>query len=221
MFRLLTAPLRWVLGILSSLIGLGFLYGGVTFTQIWLTGRDHSSAHADAILVFGTAEDNGVPSTELRDRLLDALSLYQARRAPWVVVTGGSRPGDHFTEAGVSASFLEAHGVPASRIIIGGGNDTWQNVSSVVVALESHHLRTVLTVTDPFHEYRAGAIASSQGLVPYPVPVSNSATSGPGLWRFYAKETLDVAVGRLVGFGRLSSWTQSHHVTLPFLGPTN
>jgi uncharacterized SAM-binding protein YcdF (DUF218 family) len=215
------APLRWALGILSSVVGLGALYGGVTFTQIWLTGRHHSRANADAIMVFGTAEDNGVPSPELRDRLNVALHLYDTKRAPWVVVTGGNRPGDRFTEAGVSATYLEAHGVPAGRIIVGSGDDTWQNVSSVVGAMSLHHLRTVLTVTDPFHEYRAGAITSSQGLVPFPVPVSQSATSGPGLWRFYLKETLEVSVGRLVGYGRLSSWTQSHHVTLPLLGPTN
>ncbi len=221
MFRLVLAPLRWVLGILSGLIGLGALYVGVTFTQIWLTGRHHSLATADAILVFGTAEDNGTPSPELRDRLLEALTLYDAGRAPWVAVTGGRRPGDQYTEAGVSARFLEDHGVPASHVIVGSGSDTWQNVSSVVGALTLHHLRSVLIVTDPFHEYRAGAIASAQGLAPYPAPVSHSATSGPNLWRFYLKETLEVSVGRVVGYGRLSEWTQSHHLSLPLLGPTN
>lgn len=200
-------PLRLVLRIASGLVSLVVLYFAVTFVQIWLTGHEHSSAHAQAILVFGTTEDNGVPSPELRARLDHALVLYRDHRAPWVAVTGGKQPGDTHTEAGVSAAYLEAHGVPAARILRGAGNDTWQNVSTVVSGLAAHHLSHVLVVTDPFHEFRAMAIASAQGLRPAPSPVGNSPTVKHSLWRYYLKETLAVGVGRLIGFGRLSSWT--------------
>jgi uncharacterized SAM-binding protein YcdF (DUF218 family) len=193
--------------IISSFITLVLLYFGITFVQIWLTSHDHAHQDAQAILVFGTTEDNGVPSPELRARLDDALALYREHRAPWVVVTGGRRPGDIYTEGGVSASYLEARGVPRDRIIVGSGTDTWQNVSSVIVAMRARGLRTVLTVTDPFHEYRAMAISSTQGLSPSPDPVENSPTIKHQLWRFYLKETLDVGVGRLVGYQRLSEWT--------------
>jgi uncharacterized SAM-binding protein YcdF (DUF218 family) len=73
--------------------------------------------------------------------------------------------------------------------------------------MRARGLRTVLTVTDPFHEYRAMAISSTQGLSPSPDPVENSPTIKHQLWRFYLKETLDVGVGRLVGYQRLSEWT--------------
>ena len=59
-------------------------------------------------------------------------------------------------------------------------------------------------VTDPFHEYRAMAISSAQGLMPYPSPVRDSPTIKHQLWRYYLKETLEVGVGRIVGYGRLS-----------------
>ncbi len=49
-----------------------------------------------AILVFGTTEDNGTPSPELQARLDQALALWRKDRAPWMVVTGGKRPGDEF-----------------------------------------------------------------------------------------------------------------------------
>jgi uncharacterized SAM-binding protein YcdF (DUF218 family) len=124
-----------------------------------------------------------------------------------VAVTGGHRPGDVYTEAGVSATYLEHHGVPSAHILQGSGSDTWQNVASVLPLLKKHHLKTVITVTDPFHEYRAMAIASAQGLTPYPSPVRNSPTIKHDLWRYYLKETLEVGVGRIVGYGRLSSWT--------------
>ncbi len=122
-------------------------------------------------------------------------------------MTGGNRPGDHFTESGVSATYLEAHGVALSRILQGFGNDTWQNVATVMPLLNAHHIVSVITVTDPFHEYRAMAISSSQGLKPVPSPVPDSPTIKHSLWRYYFKETLEVGVGRIVGYGRLSSWT--------------
>jgi uncharacterized SAM-binding protein YcdF (DUF218 family) len=200
-------PLKLVLRIISAVISLFAIYFAVTFIQIWLTSHEHSSSKAQAILVFGTTEDNGTPSQELQARLDQALTLFHENRAPWIVVTGGNRPGDVYTEAGVSAAYLEQHGVPSSKILKGSGSDTWQNVSSVVPQLKAHHIVSVITVTDPFHEYRAMAISSSQGLRPSPSPVLDSPTIKHSLWRFYLKETLDVSVGRIIGYGRLSSWT--------------
>jgi uncharacterized SAM-binding protein YcdF (DUF218 family) len=183
------------------------LYFAITFVQIWWRGHEHTTQRAQAILVFGTTEDNGTPSAELQARLDQALDLSRHHRAPWIVVTGGRRPGDVFTEAGVSATYLEDHGVPKDRIIKGSGSDTWENVESVIPSLQRHHITTVITVTDPFHEYRAMAIASAQGLTPYPSPVRDSPTIKHQLWRYYLKETLEVGVGRVIGYGRLSSWT--------------
>jgi uncharacterized SAM-binding protein YcdF (DUF218 family) len=203
-------PLRFLLRIVTALVSLLVIYFAVTFIQIWLTGHEHSNKHAQAILVFGTTEDNGAPSPELRARLSHTLALWQEHRAPWIAVTGGKRKGDVFTEAGVSATFLESHGVPASHILIGSGSDTWQNVATVLSQLHAHHIVTVLSVSDPFHEDRAMAIASSQGLTPYPSPVGNSPTVKFSLWKYYAKETLAVGVGRIIGYGRLSSLTTAN-----------
>ncbi len=215
MFGLIFAPVRLFLKIVVTILTVIVLYFAVTFVQIWLTGRVHSTSHAQAILVFGTAEDNGKPSPELRARLDEALKVYRAGRAPWIAVTGGNRPGDKYTEAGVSATYLEARGVPKDRIIVGGGDDTWQNVLSVAGQLKARFLYNVITVTDPFHEDRAMANASAQGLFPVPSPVENSPTIKYSLWRYYLKETLAVGVGRLIGYGRLSSWTTANHITLP------
>ena len=200
-------PIKLVLRLLSLFLTVLVLYFAVTFVQIWWRGHEHTSSSAQAILVFGTTENNGKASPELKARLDQALVLYKASRAPWIVVTGGNLPGDVYTEAGVSATYLENHGVATTHVLQGGGNDTWQNVQTVIKKLKQHHITTVITVTDPFHEFRAMAIASSQGLKPYPSPVPNSPTIKHQLWRYYLKETLEVSVGRVVGFGRLSSWT--------------
>ena len=215
MLGLIFGPVRLVMRIISTVLTVVLVYFAVTFVQIWLTGRVHSTANAQAILVFGTAEDNGRPSPELRARLDEALVVYRAHRAPWIAVTGGKRPGDRFTEAGVSATYLAAHGVPRTRILVGGGDDTWQNVASVAGQLKSRHLYSVITVTDPFHEDRAMANASAQGLTPIPSPVPNSPTVKHSLWRYYLKETVAVGVGRFLGYGLLSSWTSSSPLSIP------
>jgi uncharacterized SAM-binding protein YcdF (DUF218 family) len=199
-------PLKLALKIIAALMSLLILYLAVTFVQIWLTGREHYQGSAQAIVVFGTAELDGQPSAELTDRLDHALSLWRLGRAPIIAVTGSKRPGDLYTEAGVSATFLEAHGVPAKDIIVGGGTDTWRNVASVAPELVTTHRQSVLIVTDPFHEYRAMSIASDQGLDPHPSPVTTSAVSGSSLWKFYGKETLEVALARIIGYHTLSNW---------------
>ena len=197
-------PIKLVLRIISLMATIVVVYFAVTFVQIWLTGHQHSSSNAQAIFVFGTAEDNGVPSPELQARLDHALALWKDHRAPWIVVTGGKRPGDVYTESGVSATYLIAHGVPGSAIIRGYGSDTWQNVATSLPSMQRNHIVTVLTVTDPFHEDRAMAISSSQGLTPFPSPVDDKSMS---TWNYYFKETFEVGVGRIIGFERLSQWT--------------
>jgi len=199
-------PIKLIIRIVTLLISVVIVYFAITFVQIWMTGHEHSTKHAQAILVFGTTEDNGTPSPELRARLDQALVLWHKDRAPWIAVTGGKRPGDAFTEADVSVTYLESHGVPASRILKGSGTDTWENVATVLPKLKAHGITTVLTVTDPFHEDRAMAIASSQGLTPYPSPVRNSPTVKHSLWKYYLKETFEVGIGRIIGFQRFHSW---------------
>ena len=199
-------PIKLLIRVVSALIFVAVLYFAVTFVQIWLTGHHHSTRHAQAILVFGTTEDDGTPSAELRARLDQALVLWHDHRAPWIAVTGGKRPGDVFTEAGVSVRYLESHGVPASKILKGSGTDTWENVASVRAKLKRHDITSVLTVTDPFHEDRAMAISSSQGLTPYPSPVHDSPTVKHSLWKYYLKETFEVGIGRVIGFQRFHTW---------------
>jgi len=199
-------PIKLIIRIVTFVISVVILYFAVTFVQIWMTGHEHSTRHAQAILVFGTTEDDGTPSPELQARLDQALTLWHKGRAPWIAVTGGKRPGDEFTESGVSATYLESKGVPASKILKGYGTDTWENVATVVAKLKAPDITTVITVTDPFHEDRAMAIASSQGLTPYPSPVRNSPTVKHSLWKYYLKETFEVGIGRIIGFQRFHSW---------------
>ena len=97
---------------------------------------------------------------------------------PTMVVTGSKEPGDKFTEAQASATWLEQHGVPPADIVEVGGNDSWTNLSLAAAALHQRGLTKVLIVTDGFHEDRSLAIASNVGLQAWPAPTTNSPSRG-------------------------------------------
>jgi uncharacterized SAM-binding protein YcdF (DUF218 family) len=202
-------PFKLALRLLGILVALVVVYVGVTFVQVWLTSRDNDAHRADAALVFGTATNYRSPRADLKARLQRALSLYDAGLVRLVAVTGGKRPGDRYTEAQISAVWLESRRVPSTRIVLGSGDDTWQNVASVAPQLHADGVHSVLVVTDPFHEYRAMATTSDFGFSPSATPSLRSPIGGFTLFEFFGKEAAEVAVGRIVGYGTLSDWFHS------------
>ena len=193
---------RVLVGVVAALV----LYLGITALQVWLTSRHRDVAPAQAIVVMGAAQYNGVPSPVLSARLVDALTLYQQGVAPLVVATGYKERGDRYTEAEASRTWLVAHGVPAADVAEVGGSDSWANLSQAAALLHRRGERTVVIATDGFHEYRSLAIASDVGLTAHPVPAVTSPIRGWSTVPYFAKETLAVAVGRIVGYSHLHSF---------------
>jgi uncharacterized SAM-binding protein YcdF (DUF218 family) len=61
----------------------------------------------------------------------------------------------------------------------------------------------VILVSDPYHSYRIAAIAKSLGLRPHVSPTRTSPVHGMAEFKALARETVAVAVGRIVGWQRL------------------
>jgi uncharacterized SAM-binding protein YcdF (DUF218 family) len=181
------------------------VYLGVTAYQVWRTGQQYAPQAAGAIVVMGAAQYNGVPSPDLRARLDQASLLWHQHYAATIMVTGSKLPGDAYTEAQASARYLRSVGVPAADIVEAGGRDSWQNLSEAAPILIARGDTSVLMVTDKFHEARSMAIASSVGLTPHPTPTQTSPIHGISALPYYAKETVGVAVGRIIGFDHLNS----------------
>ena len=198
-------PVRLVLVTLAVVMAVIVTYLVVTAVQVWLTGRRYEPRPAGAIVVMGAAQYNGVPSPDLAARLNQAFVLWRGRYATDIMVTGSKERGDRFTEAQASARYLMADGVPDRDIFRSGGSDSWGNLSQAAPVLLSRGDDTVLIVTDPFHEARSLAIATDVGLRAYPTPAQHSPLRGTSIIPYYAKETVGVAVGRIIGFDRLSS----------------
>ncbi len=197
--------LRRVLRVVGVLLLAAVVYLGVTAVQVWSTGRRYEPRPAGAIVVMGAAQYNGVPSADLRSRLDEASLLWHQRYAPLVMVTGSKEPGDRYTEAQASARYLVSTGVPATDILEAGGRDSWANLADAAPQLRARGIVSVLMVTDRFHEHRSLAIASTLGFTAYPTPTRTSPISGLAAIPYYAKETVGVALGRIVGYQRLSS----------------
>ena len=181
------------------------VYLAVTAFQVWRTGQQYAPQAAGAIVVMGAAQYNGVPSPDLRARLDQAALLWHQHYASTIMATGSKQPGDTYTEAQASAHYLESLGVPPADILEAGGRDSWQNLSDAAPVLIARGDSDVLVVTDKFHVARSMAIASSVGLSPHPTPTQTSPISGLSALPYYAKETVGVALGRIIGFDHLNS----------------
>ena len=191
------------------LIGFGLLlaivYLTVTFVQVWQASRRDDARPAEAIVVFGAAQYNGRPSPVLRARLDHAAGLYEREVAPIIVVTGGKRPGDQTNEAAASADYLRnEHGITedAVRREVDSEN-SWQQMASTANFLRREGKEQVILVTDPFHAARVQAMAEELGLDSHVSPTRTRPIGGTRELRHFARETLAVAAGRVVGFRRL------------------
>lgn len=205
MVLILPRLIRWgfrlvVLAVLGSAVYLGF-----TAYQVHQAARLDQAAPAQAIVVMGAAQYDGTPSPDLAARLNHAYDLWHRGYSSLVVVLGGRQPGDVFTEAQAAQGYLESKGIQDSDVVaVGQGNDSWQSLAAAATVLGDRGARRVILVSDPFHSDRIRAMASHLGLDPLVSPTRTSPIQGTSEWPYYAKETLAVAIGRLVGYQRLS-----------------
>ena len=206
---------RRILKLVMLLVAVLVAYLAVTAVQVWLTSR-HSDPHqAGAIVVMGAAQYNGVPSPDFGARLDEAYALWNEHLAPVIVVTGSKEPGDNYTEAETGATYLaqKSPAVPAADVIQAGGSDSWANLATAAPLLHQRGITTVLLVTDAFHEARSLAIATDVGLQASPVPAVGSPIRGFSVIPYFAKETVGVAIGRILGFNHLETLHRALHAT--------
>lgn len=192
----------WRLVVLVVLGAVG--YYGVNLFQVWSTGRSDQARPVDAIVVMGAAQYDGRPSPQLAARLDHAADLYAQGLAPLVVVTGGKRPNDRFTEAEASAAYLEDRGVPSGSIVLENqGRSTYESLQGVAGLLDARGVDRVLIVTDPFHSLRSRLIASAAGLEAYVSPTPTSVVTGGNELRRELVEAAGISVGRIIGFAHV------------------
>ena len=136
-----------------------------TATAIWWTARQDSQPHSDAIVVLGSAQYNGVPSSIFAARLEHALELYEDGVAPVVVTVGGKADGDQFTEAASGRDYLAEAGVPEDALLaVEEGVDTLESMRAVGTVFHERGWDSAVLVTDPWHAMRAERMAEDAGI---------------------------------------------------------
>jgi len=136
---------------------------------------------AQAIVVLGGAVHGpggrhpGSRLLDASDRLLVALRLYNAHKAPLVLCSGGklisfSAP-DEKPEAEVMQALLEEWGIPANAIVVESRSEnTRQNATLSYQLLNPKGIRRILLVTSAMHMPRAAAVFRKAGFDVLPAP---------------------------------------------------
>ena len=200
--------LRRVLQSLGVTVLIAAVYFLVSLLQVWNTGRSADRQPVGAIVVLGAAQYDGRPSPQLQARLDHALELWNLNLASYIVVTGGKQEGDRFTEAAASRKFLESNGVASDLIFEeNSGTTTYASLFAVSQVARDLKIARVLIVSDPFHLLRAELIANEVGLKASSSSTQSSVIRGGDAFRRNLQEAVGVAVGRIVGFQRVDSWT--------------
>lgn len=146
---------------------------------------------ADAIILLGGAirgevsEDTLADMSGVGDRLVFAVAVYKAGKAPIIVVTGGA--GDGFTpEASLIRNILVTMGVPPSAIVLEVRNritlDNGRYTRDTLLAMGA---KSVLLVTSAFHMRRALLVFGALDVEVTPAPTDFQVLQGePSFWHY-------------------------------------
>jgi len=173
-----------------------------TALAIWWNARQDSRPTSDAIVVLGSAQYNGVPSSIFEARLEHAIALYEDGVAPMIVTVGGKATGDEFTEAEAGRDYLANAGIPADSLLaVPEGVDTLESMRAVSTAFDEHGWTSAVLVTDPWHAMRAQRMAEDAGIE----AESSPTRQGPAVetratqFRYILRETAAYLLYRATG----------------------
>ncbi len=191
--------IRWGLRLAVAALVVLVGYLAVTFVLAEVASQRDDRRPADAIVVLGAAQYDGRPSPVLRGRLDHAYDLWSQGVAPRIVLTGSKQPGDRFTEAYAGFTHLRERGVPESALtIVDDGDSTWESLAAADRILQAQGVGPITLVSDGYHNARLEGIAAELGMD----AVTSPSTTGGSIQEM-ARETGLVALGRVIGYGRM------------------
>ncbi|WP_231851817.1 YdcF family protein [Modestobacter italicus] len=193
---------RLVGRVIGAAVAAVLLMTGATALAIWWTARQDSRPGSDAIVVLGSAQYNGVPSSIFEARLEHALELYEEGVAPVIVTVGGKATGDQFSEAEAGREYLADAGVPDDALLaVQEGADTLESMRAVGTQFDDRGWDTAVLVTDPWHAMRAERMAEDAGMDARSSPTRQ----GPAVqtrttqFRYILRETAAYLLYRVTG----------------------
>lgn len=166
----------WTAAALCALVAIvcSVLYARIV--QFEGVRAEDAGLRADTGIVLGASLWNDKPSPGLRERLDQALRLYEAGVYPRIIVSGGlDAGGATITEAEGMRDYLVENGVPADAIYMDTeSRNTYENLNFSQAIMEREGLRTAVVVTHRYHGARAADIARTLGYDPVRVSVTET-----------------------------------------------
>lgn len=139
------------------------VYLGWVAAHILQASRSDERPRSDAIVVMGAAQYNGRPSAVFQARLDHAEELYRDDVAPLIVVLGGKKAGDRFTEAQAGAAYLERR-LPADKVTgVKAGRTTLESLRLFKGLARDRSIHSIVIVSDPLHLARSKRMAEDLG----------------------------------------------------------
>jgi vancomycin permeability regulator SanA len=155
---------KWFFKFLTFLIVLLLAIPTFALARTWYTANNETTRKADAIVVMGAAQLDGRPGRVLEARLKEVLRIYEKDFATQVFTLGAGAPGDRFTEAGTSRTWLAQNGVPwRSMTAIKIGRDTYTSIEALASNVDNKRFNSIIIVTDPYHCFRSITMAKDFG----------------------------------------------------------
>ena len=146
---------------------------------------------ADVIVLLGGAIRGEVSADTLADmsgvgdRLIFAVAVYKAGKAPVILVTGGAQEG-FVPEARLMRDILVTLGVPQGAIVMEARNRvTLDNTRFTKHTLAAMGAKSVLLVTSAFHMRRSLLVFDALDIDVFPAPTDFQVLKGEfSLWHF-------------------------------------
>jgi len=172
---------------------------------------------ADAIVVLGGAVSGPFyprkyyDMSDAGDRLLQALRLYRANKANYIILSGagGMIPslGIAISEASIMRGILLDWGVPDESILLEeNSHNTYENAVGCKTLIEQKGFEKILLVTSALHMRRAHSVFDTQNIPVIPAPTDYLAVGNSENWILDLIPTVDAlsmtiyAMKEYVGF---------------------
>jgi vancomycin permeability regulator SanA len=120
-----------------------------------------SSCTAQTVLVMGAAQYDGRPSPAFKRRLDKAHDLYEQGCASNIIVTGGKRLGDRFSEGEAGVKYLAALGIP--KTVLQSETKSASSFENLQLSRSLLSEKNLTIVTDDLHAYRTQYLANKLG----------------------------------------------------------
>ncbi len=161
--------------LLLLLLAIPLLWLAFLAFQIYSYSHIQSNLPADAAVVLGAGISGNQPSPTFQERINHAIDLYQSKKVPFIIFTGGQGKGQQFTESDIAKAYAIQKGVPSENILCETkSRTTFENLVKVRKIIDDQGFRHILIVSDPLHMKRAMSMAEGLGIQASSSPTQTS-----------------------------------------------